>query len=162
METFFLRYWPFVRGIHWSSVNSPHKGQWRGALIFSLICAWTNVWANHRDAGDLIRHRNHYDVTVMLNQNRCRFPIYASSIKHYFDRFSRILVKYHGVEILNRCISRPFYHSFLKGQPPHLAVKQSFAPTVFIQEMSQWKVYVMLYWQWVYQSYDCPSVRQMA
>ena len=32
-------YWPFVRGIHRSPVNSPHKGQWRGALMFSLICA---------------------------------------------------------------------------------------------------------------------------
>ena len=32
-------YWPFMRGIHWSPVNSPHKGQWRGALMFSLICA---------------------------------------------------------------------------------------------------------------------------
>ena len=35
----FPRYWPFVRWIHRSPVNSPHKGQWRGALIFSLICA---------------------------------------------------------------------------------------------------------------------------
>ena len=35
----FLRYWPFVRGIHRSTMNSPHKGQWFGALIFSLICA---------------------------------------------------------------------------------------------------------------------------
>ena len=35
----FPRYWPFVRGIHRSLVNSPHKGQRRGALIFSLICA---------------------------------------------------------------------------------------------------------------------------
>ena len=34
----FPRYWPFVRGIHRSQVNSPHKGQWRGALMFSLIC----------------------------------------------------------------------------------------------------------------------------
>ena len=32
----FPRYWPFVRGIHRSPVNSPHKGQWRGALMFSL------------------------------------------------------------------------------------------------------------------------------
>ena len=30
----FPRYWPFVRGIHRSPVNSPHKGQWRGALTF--------------------------------------------------------------------------------------------------------------------------------
>ena len=33
----FPRYWPFVRGIHRSPVNSPHKGQWRGALMFSLM-----------------------------------------------------------------------------------------------------------------------------
>ena len=36
----FPRYWPFVRGIHRSPVNSPHKGQWRRALMFSLICVW--------------------------------------------------------------------------------------------------------------------------
>ena len=36
----FPRYWPFVRGIHRSPVNSPHKGQWRAALMFSSICAW--------------------------------------------------------------------------------------------------------------------------
>ena len=59
-------YWPFVRGIHRSPVNSPDKGQWRGALMFSLICAWTNRWVNNRNAGDSRRHRVHYDVTVML------------------------------------------------------------------------------------------------
>ena len=31
---YFPRYWPFVRGIYRSPVNSPHKGQWRGALMF--------------------------------------------------------------------------------------------------------------------------------
>ena len=40
----FPRYWPFVRGIHRSPVNSPHKDQWRGSLMFSLICAWINRW----------------------------------------------------------------------------------------------------------------------
>ena len=59
------RYWPFVRGIHRSPVNSPHKGQWRGALMFSFICAWINGWLNNGDAGDLRRHSAHYDVTVM-------------------------------------------------------------------------------------------------
>ena len=61
----FPRYWPFVRGIHQSPVNSPHKGQWRGALIFSLICVWINGWVNNREAGDLRRFRAHYDVSVM-------------------------------------------------------------------------------------------------
>ena len=59
------RNWPFVRGIHRSPVNSPHKGQWRGALMFSLICARINGWVNNREAGDLSRHRAHYDVIVM-------------------------------------------------------------------------------------------------
>ena len=35
----FPRYWPFAWGIHRSPGNSPHNGQWRGALMFSLICA---------------------------------------------------------------------------------------------------------------------------
>ena len=61
----FPRYWPFVRGIHRSPVNSPHKGQWRGALMFSLICSWMNAWVNNSEAGDLRRHRAHYDVIVM-------------------------------------------------------------------------------------------------
>ena len=53
------RYWPFVRGIHRSPVNSPHKGQWRGALMFSLICACINGWVNNWDAGEC-------GITVML------------------------------------------------------------------------------------------------
>ena len=61
----FPRYWPFVRGIHRSPVNSPHKGQWRGALMISLICVWTNGWVNNHEAGDLRSHRAHYDVIVM-------------------------------------------------------------------------------------------------
>ena len=61
----FPRYWPFVWGIHRSPVNSPHKGQWRGALMFSLICVWINGWVNNREAGDLRCYHTHYDVIVM-------------------------------------------------------------------------------------------------
>ena len=57
----FSHCWPFVRGIPRSPENSPHKGQWRRALMFSLICVWVN---NHK-AGDLRRYRAHYDVSVM-------------------------------------------------------------------------------------------------
>ena len=60
----FPRYWPFVRGIHRSPVNSPHKGQWHRALMFST--PWINGWVNNREAGDLRRHRPHYDVIVMM------------------------------------------------------------------------------------------------
>ena len=47
-------------------VNSPHKGQWRRALVFSLICAWINGWIHNCEASDLRRHRAHYDVIVTI------------------------------------------------------------------------------------------------
>ena len=59
--------WPFVQGFHRSPVNSPHKGQWRGAFMFSLIYAWANGWVNNQNTGDLKPHRAYYDVTVMLS-----------------------------------------------------------------------------------------------
>ena len=59
---YFLHYWPFVRE---STGGFPSQIQWRGALMFSLISAWTNGSTNNRDAGDLKRHRTYHDVTVM-------------------------------------------------------------------------------------------------
>ena len=43
----------------------PHKGLWRRALMFSLICAWTGGWVDNRHVSDWRRHRAHYEVTVM-------------------------------------------------------------------------------------------------
>ena len=61
----FPRYWPFAWGNPRSRVNSPLKGQWSGAFVFSLICAWINGWVKDCKAGDLRRHRAHYGVIVM-------------------------------------------------------------------------------------------------
>ena len=58
----FRRYWPVVRGIHRSRENSTHKGQWRVALKFYLICAWVNIG----EAGNLKCHRAHYEITEGL------------------------------------------------------------------------------------------------
>ena len=58
----------------------PAKGQWRGALMFSLICFWINDWVNNREAGDLRRYRAHYDVTAMW----CR---YAHNAKQQSSNF---------------------------------------------------------------------------
>ena len=90
----FPRYWPFVRGIHRSPVNSPHKGQWRGALMFSLICVWINGWVNNRKAGDLRRYRSHYDVTVMQRQwsgckgfwlnDQCQMQLFFNWVVRHF------------------------------------------------------------------------------
>ena len=50
---------------HMGIFSALHKGQWRGALMSSLICAWINGWVNNREIGDLRCHRTHYDVIVM-------------------------------------------------------------------------------------------------
>ena len=85
----FPRYWPFVRGIHWLPVNSPHKGQWRWALMFTLICSWINGWVNNHEAGDLRRHHAHYDIIAMflaisggaVYQLQCDLAIYICKIR---------------------------------------------------------------------------------
>ena len=77
----FPRYWPFVWGIPRSPVNSPPKGQWRGALMFSLICARINGWVNNREAGDLRRHCAHYDIIVM------RYLVFSSSCMLFEEAF---------------------------------------------------------------------------
>ena len=56
-----------------SPVNSPHKGQWCGALMFSLIFVWINYWVNNHKAGDLRRYWAHYDATVMQGINLILF-----------------------------------------------------------------------------------------
>ena len=58
-------YWPFVRGFPRWPLNSPHKGQWYGTLMFSLICDWINSWKNNCEAGDFKHIHAHYDIIVM-------------------------------------------------------------------------------------------------
>ena len=75
----FLRYWSFVRGIPRSSVNSPHKGQWHGAMMFSLICIWINIWINNCEAGDTVApimtslwwvmSHGHHDIWITSHSN---------------------------------------------------------------------------------------------
>ena len=72
-------------------MNSPHKGQWRGAYMFALICVWINGSVNNREAGDSRRHRAHYDVIVMQT------PLVLWWMKH--SSFLPLKRKYHGHEI---------------------------------------------------------------
>ena len=73
----FPRYWSFVRGIHRSPVNSPHTGQWRRALMFTLICARVN----NGEAGDFRCHRVHYDVIVMITITSICRPLWKHIIQ---------------------------------------------------------------------------------
>ena len=92
METFSASL-DFVRGIH------------RGPLMFALICVWINGWANNREAGDLTRHRAHYDVIVMWCSSPDPFMHWAT----YRQRF--IYQLWHG------CVIKP--HSLLWDMPIH-------------------------------------------
>ena len=79
-------------GIHRSPVDSSHKGQWRGTLSFSLICAWTNHLTNNRDADDLKRHRAHHDVTVMCHLHSTRKGHHSDRESYSFHTgFSNVL-----------------------------------------------------------------------
>ena len=104
----FPRYWPFVRGIHRSPVNSLHKGQWSEALMFSLICTRINGWANNGDAGDLRRHLAHYDVIVMIS----RIPHWHRN--HPVGKLWKILVISSGAKP-QRCSNR--VHRFVLQVP---------------------------------------------
>ena len=68
-------------------VNSPHKGQWRGAWMFSLISACINAWVNNREAGDLRRHRGHYDaiVTYCFNSSCFNSSPPGQNVRHFAD-----------------------------------------------------------------------------
>ena len=70
-----------------SPVDSPHKGQWCGALMLSLICTWTNVWVNNLDNGDLRRDRAHYGAR-QCNDLLYRYPWW----RHDNDTLSTLLV----------------------------------------------------------------------
>ena len=104
----FPRYWPFVWGIHRSRVNSTHKSQWRGSSMFSFICAWINDWVNNREAGDLWRHRAHYDVIVMDTEVKLcpalvHFEIFAVFIDLHHMNMNiygkiRFLLSFRGIE----------------------------------------------------------------
>ena len=70
-------YWPFVWGIHRSPGNSPHKGQWRGALMFSLICVWIKRlskqswgWWLETLSCPLWRHYNDGPCNIQNTQSR--------------------------------------------------------------------------------------------
>ena len=71
--------------------NFPHKGQWREALMFSLIFAWINDWVNNREAGDLRRQHGHYDVIVMYHHVRpppIADKIWATSSTNHFHHLN--------------------------------------------------------------------------
>ena len=109
METFSALL-PFVRGIHRSPVNSPHKGQWRRALMFTLICVWINGWVNNREAGDFRCQRAHYDVIVMYNF--CTVLFYIHFYIPLWDWLNQISAVFWHVSEINCCICVTWFRTW--------------------------------------------------
>ena len=131
----FPRYWPFVRGIHRSTVNSPHKGQWRGALMFTLICARINGWVNNREAGDLRRYRAHYDVIVMWKWFPCTpsthfWPYYP--VRGLYSNLSWYIRAEKMADILQATFSNSFFLCEL------LCVTTKSLPTIQLWIIQHW------------------------
>ena len=119
----FSCYWPFGRGIHRSPVNSPYKGQWRGALMFSLICACINGWVNNGEAGDLRRQRAHYDVIVMAQTSPEALVLWSSCcLDCVFEDLAPSL-KYSILEISES--TQNLFHTQKLGTSHAYAPKQS-------------------------------------
>ena len=88
----FPRNLPCVRGIHRSPVNSPHRGHWRGALMFSLICtlierlskqSWG--WWSETLSRPLWRHCNEMCSTCLeICTQFCAWFCFASSLLDVF------------------------------------------------------------------------------
>ena len=75
----FPRCWPSVQGIHRSAVNHPHKTSDADLWYFLWSAPWINNWVNNREAGDLRRHRAHYDVIVV---SEIHMSVFGDSIRH--------------------------------------------------------------------------------
>ena len=117
----FPRNWPFVRGIYRSPMNFPHEGQWRGALMFYLICAWINDRVNNGEAGDLRRYHAHYDVTVMfaLCFGIMRYLIFGGENSNPYTVvcfISEIKRELYIAEFTADHLSRTYHHQKLQTQ----------------------------------------------
>ena len=73
--------------------------------MFSLICVWINDWVNNREAGDLRRHRGHYDVTVMLchlKRKKTQGSLYAFIVMFFIH--DATCLKYQNYNYLYICV----------------------------------------------------------
>ena len=124
-----------ITGPLWGEFTS-HR--WHGALMFSLIYAWTHDWVNNRDTFDVRRHHAHDDVSVMIvKYNKCWWP---GDTKRVDTR--RVSILMHKIKWLSRQIVLFFFHKnnlyppkrSLGGvywiHPVRLSVRPSVRPSV--------------------------------
>ena len=75
----FPRYWPFVWGIHRSSVNSTHEGQWRAEL-------WCFLWSSPEPKVEqtMEAHNNYvFHITERRFKKICGGKLWISVLRNY-------------------------------------------------------------------------------
>ena len=104
-------------------VNSPHKGQWRGGLMFSVICTWINGWVNNGEAGDLRRHRTVIEMTQ---------PVYLGIF------FDYLIPNYFTFSIWVHALHRPHNLS------PNMHVSGHWTSELFVSRFANSNVYYFM------------------
>ena len=111
-------------GNHQSPVDSPHEGQWRRALMLSLICARTNGWANNRDA---VMNYNAPGIqnlitAACLSSQR----ITQTTLCGIHDAYVRLNKKYaqqHRDKYQVECVTPPLLRSYITLEYEKLVLK---------------------------------------
>ena len=129
----------FTGGESPSPVKSPHKGQWRAAFMFSLICAWINGWVNNCEAGDLRRQR----VSLWRHRYECCLWTKVHEISRYLQATPHV----------SSCKMQPIeIHSDYKFNTMWLFRK--FLSTLFRVKGSCLKAPRYFAWTFPYREYD--------
>ena len=113
---------PFVRRIHRSPVNSPHKGQWRGALVFFYVRQnkelgeqWWGWWFE-TPSHPLWRHCN-VVTKIIVVYGKPNIILYLLIQQHLPDKckFTRSLLK-NIIGITRRVYGHLSIHIFLNDR----------------------------------------------
>ena len=144
-------------------MNSPHKGQWHGDLMFPLICVWTNGWVNNRYAGYLRRHRAHYGVPVMRtgyqvqeSKSHCLFLNLVSDINTLPAGYQYFVcwLAWRKINWCNNLELYPFVHT---AYPKKYAHGFCFAVLCCGYTLTDFLISIRLTSLALWQSNDCPS-----
>ena len=102
----------------------------------SLIGAWTNGWANNREAGYLRRHRAHYDVIVMPVCLSCSQVCAAHLKMRHQSMTSTGARSWNGLQWLNLKVAHPEFSPSNGHQCPLLLIWFIFNPSMDKQSHS--------------------------
>ena len=115
------------------------KGQWRGALMFPLICAWINGRVSNPKASDVRRHRAHFDVTVMDERSQWRHIIPHISQHwdpHWLVASSRWCTP--SLSILRILTDNPMWVGHTRVKLIEIGKMVAVLPTIFLHRKSSY------------------------